>query len=92
MCALVWERPGRLEDVAALVDQLLPIAVEHGARPERRWRRDDPLADADPAEMHMLQWEDSAFPAFRQDERVAEIMQRNRDVIASWQTVWVHQV
>lgn len=91
MCALVWEKPGRFEDLAAITDQLLVIAAEHGGVSERRWQRDDPRADADPAEMHMLSWEgNAAFDAFRNDPRVGQLFTDNQDVLASWQSIWVH--
>lgn len=93
MCAMVWERPGRTDELAGLVSELLELATEHGATGIQRFQRDDCRADADPAEMYVLRWQAPlAFERWRADQRVRSLVEDHRDVIASWQTTWVHEV
>lgn len=90
MCALLWEAPGRSDDLAELVDDLLAGLRDAGAVPVQRWHRDNPEADADPAEMHLVEWPEGAdYDRWRFAESTRDVMMSHNGALASWQTFWM---
>jgi uncharacterized protein (DUF1330 family) len=67
LCVLLWARLGREQELADYEDRVLALLPDHGGRVLNRVR---PMGDAEPAEVHLLQFpDDAALEAYMIDER-----------------------